>query len=116
MTKKVIRLNESDLRNIVKESVKRVLKEDIGDLYVKCIECYNETDDIIFVAAISETGSDKEAVKKVRREFPHYDIIDITDVSGKINPADSTNKEIELIEFGAIEIPNAINDVSDLKW
>ena len=116
MTKNVIRLTETDLHNMIKESVKRILKEDISDLYVKCIECYNETDDIVFVAAISETGSDKEAVKKVRREFPHYDIIDITDVSGKLNPADCTNKEMELIEFGAIEIPNAINDVSDLNW
>ena len=32
MNKKLIRLTESDFHRIVKESVKRVLKEEIGDV------------------------------------------------------------------------------------
>lgn len=83
---------------------------------VKCVECYNEDDDIVFVAATTEYGDDNEAISKVKKMFPSYDIVDVTDVDGILDTSDVSAAQMSLIDRGVMELPDSINSVEDLNW
>lgn len=126
---RIIRLNESELRNLVMESVKKTLKEymDTNGEYVptlklerfcvKCVECYNEDGDIVFVAAISPNGEDNIAIKNVHTKFPHYEVVDVCDVDGVVEVGDMTSGQRELYDNIAILLgDNPIYTIDDLDW
>lgn len=122
MNKKLIRLTESDLHRIVKESVNKVLRETIRqrNYYVKEVECYTEGgEDIVYVAALSENGVDGIAKRRVREKYPNLEIIQVYDVPGAIDVDDMTNAQYHFCQQGAIMLPNdwdGMTDVRDLEW
>ena len=84
---------------------------------MKCVECYNEDDDIVFVAAISPKGEDNIAIRNVHAKFPHYEVVDVCDVDGVVEVGDMTSGQIELYDNIAILLgDNPIHTVDDLDW
>ena len=117
--KKVVRLTESKLKQMIAESVKKVLKEAIQpEYFVKCVECYTKGgQDIVFVAALSETGGDGPAIRRVMKNFPNLEIIDVSDVSGSIKVGDMTRIQYQFCNDGGVMIvDDAIRNVDDLEW
>lgn len=93
------------------------LKETINELlstfvYAKLVECYNTDNDIVFLAAIAEHGSDKEAIKKVKTRYPKFDIISISDIDGKIDLGDLTSAQYDLVKEGVIMLDEPVHDVT----
>ena len=117
--KNVVRLTESKLKQIVAESVKKVLKESVyTEYFVKCVECYTEGgEDIVFVAALSETGGDGIAMRRVMEKFPNLEIISVSDVSGSIKVGDMSRIQRQFCNNGgAMIVDDAIENVDDLEW
>jgi hypothetical protein len=111
--KKVIRLTESDLHKIVKESVKRILNEsgelipainkpkmneNINDSFCTVnVECYDNNDDIVFVCVPTENES--KAMSMCRKIG--YEPIDVT--NGWCNSAGNlTRNEYNLLQKGLV--------------
>lgn len=123
--KKVIRLTESDLHKIVKESVKRILNEsgeripainkpkmneNINDSFCTVnVECYDNNDDIVFVCVPTENES--KAMSMCRKIG--YEPIDVT--NGWCNSAGNlTRNEYILLQKGLVISDKPITSESEL--
>ena len=110
---KVIRLTESDLHKMVKESVKRILNEsgeripainkpkmneNINDSFCTVnVECYDDNDDIVFVCVPTENES--KAMSMCRKIG--YEPIDVT--NGWCNSTGNlTRNEYILLQKGLV--------------
>ena len=72
---KVIRLTESDLHKMIKESVNQILKESINKVFCTVnVECYDNNDDIVFVCV--PTDNESKAMSMCRQI--DYEPIDVT--------------------------------------
>lgn len=117
MDKKIIKLDENTLKRIITESVNKVLKEDHGDyVCVKNVECYDEHYDIVNVVAISEDGEDSSAIKHVKKKYPGFEVISVSDVDGLIDLCNVSYGGRKLLHSTAIKCDDTINSVKDLEW
>lgn len=122
---KVIRLTESDLHKMVKESVKRILNEsgeripainkpkmneNINDSFCTVnVECYDDNDDIVFVCVPTENES--KAMSMCRKIG--YEPIDVT--NGWCNSTGNlTRNEYILLQKGLVITDKPITSECEL--
>jgi len=130
-----VTLNESKLKNIIKECIASVLSEEYdyingllahgdcderrgGDeFYVKCVECYDDSyDDVIWVAAVAPTGMDSEAVRNVKKVYPTFEISSMNDVDGVVYTGDMSRNQEILYNRKAARVDEPFDDMDGLDW
>lgn len=84
-------------------------------MFVKCVECYDENDDIVFVAALTD-GSDSVAVRNVKKRYPNLEVSSVNDVDGKLKKGDMGSGAYRLFKDGAVMVDDCIQSVDDLEW